>query len=89
MVAEGQKLNLTIAQGTVDVWRAVATELDLIADRGPQKGQGSISGLMNAIAGKRVKPYELADALTQVFREGLCEVPIEGQLSLDEATSEV
>lgn len=44
------RLNVYVHGETINIWRRVVSELDLVAKSGTQKGQGSVSALLEAIA---------------------------------------
>ena len=46
---ERERLNLMLDLGTVASWRAIATRLGFVTDRGLYHGQGSIAQLMESI----------------------------------------
>ena len=48
-IRERERLNLRLDKGTVASWRAIATRLGYVVDRGAYTGQGSIAGLMQAV----------------------------------------
>ena len=66
------RIGLRMSAGTVDIWRHVAAELGYVTDRGPLKGVGAVSSLMEAIAACQVDAVEL----DRLFRAGLCETPV-------------
>ena len=59
-------LNILASAETASIWRAVACELGYISPSGRYVGQGSISGLMGALAGGAVDPIEFAKAIHSV-----------------------
>ena len=77
------RLNLNVAKGTADHWQAVALRLGCEVDRGPLKGRGSVSQLVNGLVSGDVS---LA-AFTEAFKAGLTELPVvsDGQLTPDDA----
>ena len=62
-MAETKKLNLKVSAGTASVWRVAAETLGYVAESGTQMGQGSISGLLAAVAAGKVTVVDLAEAL--------------------------
>ncbi len=66
MASDKVRLTVEISGGSVDLWREIAAELDIRADRGTYAGQGSISGLMGAIAARDVEPARLDQAIQAV-----------------------
>ena len=62
-----QPLFLRVTQETEDFWRAVAGYLGFISDRGPMKGSGNVSGLMEAVANAGVSKEVLSIAIENVW----------------------
>ena len=59
---ERVKLTLHVQPGSADAWRELAKHLGYVADRGVWTGEGSISGLFDAIASGAlvVRPSQLS-----------------------------
>jgi len=71
------RLNLRLGPGTVSVWQQAAEDMGFVASRGPDRGRGAVSLLLEAMT---EDDFDWS-RLEGLFRAGLTEVAPPGEMT--------
>ena len=63
------RVTIRLEPEAIDILRRAAVLLGLVTPKGPQKGEGNLSGLLKALSSGAVSPYELDAALRRARKE--------------------